>query len=151
MWYIVHLLKTVDANGIHFYKVGRTRSSCLGQRFYQYQKELLEVEPRLSLVSVVMACMFASEFHSKRFEHRIHSLMLRHKPALLLGARQKTREIYYEAALPFLKSLFEKSMAMTKEDFINELSSKTLTTSVFGDAQQEYPDDNTTEVEETDD
>ena len=47
--------------------------------------------------------------------------------------------------------LFEESMAMTKEDFINELSSKTLTTSVFGDAQQEYPDDNTTEVQETDD
>ena len=35
------MLKAVDADGRDYYKVGRTRSSCLSARFHQYQGELI--------------------------------------------------------------------------------------------------------------
>ena len=67
--------------------------------------------------------------------------MSRHRPALLV---KKEKEVYHAAALPLLLALLEESAAMTKEDFLNELSSKTLTTSVFSDGQPaEYMDDTT--------
>ena len=149
-WFSVHMLKAVDADGRDYYKVGRTRSSCLSARFHQYQGELLAVEPRLSLVCALDVCLMSSDFHAKRFEGRIHKLMLVQKPELLLGAREKTREIYTSAALPYLTGLFVETSAMTKDDFLNELAQGKLKTSVFSGGAEGIPDDDTTEAAETD-
>ena len=88
--------------------------------------------------------MLAGEWHSNRFEHRCHMLMFRHRPTLLVGGGQKKKEVYHNEALPLLIALLEESAAMSKEDFLNELSSRALNTSVFGDGQPaEYTDDTT--------
>ena len=148
LYFMVHLLKAVDADGVAYYKVGRTRSTCMGQRLWRYQVEMLAVEPRLSLVEVLEIHLLSSEFHAKRFEGRVHRLMLCNKPELLLGARQKTREIYYATALPHLINLFAETAAMSKNDFVNEMSAGALKTSVFSNAAEATPDTTDDEVTE---
>ncbi|CAE7531770.1 unnamed protein product [Symbiodinium sp. CCMP2456] len=149
-WYTVHLLQTVDAKGEHYFKVGRTRSSCLQQRFHSYQMELLAVEPKLSLVCALQICLMSSSLHAIQFEGRIHKIMLAHKPELLLGAREKTREIYFVDALPYLKALFIETAAMGKDEFLAEMAQRKVTTKVFsgGIISTSIPDD-ATEAEET--
>ena len=106
----MHILKLVDCNGVAYFKIGRSRPSCLVRRLRNHQANFLTVEPRLSLTGAIALYMCAEEWLSKRLEHRTQMIMYRCRPRFLLRSKHiKSAEICYEEALPLLEALLEEA------------------------------------------
>ena len=59
----------MDADGNHFYKLGRTRSRSVGQRLLRYNVDFMAQEHPMTIVTAVALSMFNGAWQSKRVEH----------------------------------------------------------------------------------
>ena len=127
-WYSLHMLKLVNSDGSYLYKVGKATGSRLGKRFKEYTDELATMS--LALTECIKLVRFQSAWQCSKLETRVHTLMRRYRPHLVVK-KKKEVEVYTADALETLSALLHEGENMTGDQLAEQVKKTFFPVHVF--------------------